>query len=498
MGRRVAGRRVRDVPAAPVLPGHPRASSPTRPASTARTRGRSSAAIYLPLARPALATLAIFTFMWTWNDLLNPLIYLQHLDQYTTTVGLAFFQGQYVGKWPEMMAGALVSLAPMIMLFVARPAVLRARHRAQRASRAERRSAAAIGLALEDFRPRQELRVPATDGAAAALPGDRRPQPPRARRSAATGRRGRPRELEAALDASGVEAIVDLDGGWGDHLRARDRALAGAAARAGSPCSRAWTTRAGPRTRRSARRRRARLRDGVAAGARGLKVWKLLGLRARDPRGTLVAGRRPAPGPAVGGGRRARRPGHDPRRRPDRLLRARSTRATSAGRSSASTRTGTSGRRGPPGRPGPRRVPAVRRAHRRPRGGRRPPPGDDVHRRPRRLRRRGPRAGVGDPRALPELQRGPRGADRASSGRQPYTARAFIERWSDRVLFGTDMAPGPGVVGRLLPVPRDRRRVVRLRRRRGRAARARAAGGSTGSTCPTTSLRRVYRENALR
>jgi ABC-type glycerol-3-phosphate transport system permease component len=74
--------------------------------------------IYLPLAKPALATLAIFTFMWTWNDLLNPLIYLQHLDQYTTTVGLAFFQGQYVGKWPEMMAGALVSLAPMIVLFI--------------------------------------------------------------------------------------------------------------------------------------------------------------------------------------------------------------------------------------------------------------------------------------------------------------------------------------------------------------------------------------------
>ena len=74
--------------------------------------------VYLPLARPALATLAIFTFMWTWNDLLNPLIYLRDLDSYTTTVGLAFFQGQFVGKWPEMMAGALVSLAPMIILFV--------------------------------------------------------------------------------------------------------------------------------------------------------------------------------------------------------------------------------------------------------------------------------------------------------------------------------------------------------------------------------------------
>ncbi|HEY3335103.1 MAG TPA: carbohydrate ABC transporter permease [Candidatus Limnocylindrales bacterium] len=76
------------------------------------------ARIYLPLARPALATLAIFTFMWSWNDLLSPLIYLRTLDQYTTTVGLAFFQGQFVGKWPEMMAGAMVSLAPMIILFV--------------------------------------------------------------------------------------------------------------------------------------------------------------------------------------------------------------------------------------------------------------------------------------------------------------------------------------------------------------------------------------------
>ena len=74
--------------------------------------------VYLPLARPAIATLAIFQFMWSWNDLINPLIYLRHLDQYTTTVGLAFFQGQYVGKWPEMMAGAMVSLLPMIILFV--------------------------------------------------------------------------------------------------------------------------------------------------------------------------------------------------------------------------------------------------------------------------------------------------------------------------------------------------------------------------------------------
>jgi multiple sugar transport system permease protein len=95
---------------------------PTELADAARVDGANSWQIYrhvyLPLARPALATLAIFIFMWSWNDLLIPLIYLRDLDQYTTTVGLAFFQGQYVGKWPEMMAGAMVSLVPMITLFV--------------------------------------------------------------------------------------------------------------------------------------------------------------------------------------------------------------------------------------------------------------------------------------------------------------------------------------------------------------------------------------------
>ena len=74
--------------------------------------------IYVPLAKPALATLAIFTFMWSWNDLIDPLIYLRDIPQYTVTVGLSFFKGQFVGKWPEMMAGALVSLVPMIALFV--------------------------------------------------------------------------------------------------------------------------------------------------------------------------------------------------------------------------------------------------------------------------------------------------------------------------------------------------------------------------------------------
>jgi ABC-type glycerol-3-phosphate transport system permease component len=74
--------------------------------------------IYLPLAKPALATLAIFTFMWSWNDLIDPIIYLRDIDTLTLTAGLSLFQGQYIGKWPLLMAGALVSIIPMIILFV--------------------------------------------------------------------------------------------------------------------------------------------------------------------------------------------------------------------------------------------------------------------------------------------------------------------------------------------------------------------------------------------
>ena len=74
--------------------------------------------VYLPLAKPALAALAIFTFLWSWNDLLHPLIFLPaDLDQTTLTVGLSLFQTQYAGKWTVMMAGALVSIAPVIVVF---------------------------------------------------------------------------------------------------------------------------------------------------------------------------------------------------------------------------------------------------------------------------------------------------------------------------------------------------------------------------------------------
>lgn len=76
--------------------------------------------IYLPLSRPALAALSIFVFMWSWNDLLHPLVYLPTDMQKTTlTVGLAFFQQQLVmgGKFTVLMAGALISILPLILVF---------------------------------------------------------------------------------------------------------------------------------------------------------------------------------------------------------------------------------------------------------------------------------------------------------------------------------------------------------------------------------------------
>lgn len=74
--------------------------------------------VYLPLARPAVAAVAIFTFLFSWNDLFGPLIYLpSDLQRTTLPVGLALFQAQYSGRWSVMMAGVLVSVAPIITVF---------------------------------------------------------------------------------------------------------------------------------------------------------------------------------------------------------------------------------------------------------------------------------------------------------------------------------------------------------------------------------------------
>ena len=74
--------------------------------------------IYLPLAKPALAALGLFTFLGSWNDLLHPLIYLPTNQKLTTiSIGLALFQTQYGGRWTILMAGTLISVLPIVILF---------------------------------------------------------------------------------------------------------------------------------------------------------------------------------------------------------------------------------------------------------------------------------------------------------------------------------------------------------------------------------------------
>jgi len=74
--------------------------------------------IILPLSRPALAVVALFTFMWAWNDFLGPLVYLQHQDQYTLALGLQTFQSQQGGtEFHYLMAASVLIIAPVIILF---------------------------------------------------------------------------------------------------------------------------------------------------------------------------------------------------------------------------------------------------------------------------------------------------------------------------------------------------------------------------------------------
>jgi len=73
--------------------------------------------IILPLSRPALATVAIFTFQAAWNDFLAPLIFLHEQSKYTLMLGLSFFRGAYQVNWAYLMASSLVVTLPLIVLF---------------------------------------------------------------------------------------------------------------------------------------------------------------------------------------------------------------------------------------------------------------------------------------------------------------------------------------------------------------------------------------------
>jgi multiple sugar transport system permease protein len=73
--------------------------------------------VILPISAPALATVVIFTFQATWNDFLQPLIYLQDQSHYTLTLGLNFFRGSFQVNWAYLMAASLVVVLPVVIVF---------------------------------------------------------------------------------------------------------------------------------------------------------------------------------------------------------------------------------------------------------------------------------------------------------------------------------------------------------------------------------------------
>ena len=95
---------------------------PTELCEAARIDGLSEYGIYarimLPLSLPAVSTLVIFTFMNTWNNFLRPLIFLNSQENWTLSMGLAKFQGTYVTQWNQMMAGALITMLPILVVYI--------------------------------------------------------------------------------------------------------------------------------------------------------------------------------------------------------------------------------------------------------------------------------------------------------------------------------------------------------------------------------------------
>ncbi len=88
----------------------------------ARVDGASSFRIWwqivMPLSGPALATLAIFTFLGQWNSFLWPLVVTNSEQMRTLPVGLATFQGQYSVQWHLLMAGSVISVLPILVIYL--------------------------------------------------------------------------------------------------------------------------------------------------------------------------------------------------------------------------------------------------------------------------------------------------------------------------------------------------------------------------------------------
>jgi len=74
--------------------------------------------IILPLSKPAIAVVALFQFLYSWNDFLGPLVYLTRQETFTLSLGLQAYQSQQGGvDWASLMAASTLVCVPIIILF---------------------------------------------------------------------------------------------------------------------------------------------------------------------------------------------------------------------------------------------------------------------------------------------------------------------------------------------------------------------------------------------
>lgn len=89
---------------------------------TARIDGCSHLTIYsriiLPLAKPAIATMVLFSFVWTWNDYMGPYLYISSVEKQMLSVGIKLFADGQVQDYGSQMASATLVLLPIIVVFL--------------------------------------------------------------------------------------------------------------------------------------------------------------------------------------------------------------------------------------------------------------------------------------------------------------------------------------------------------------------------------------------
>lgn len=97
-------------------------SIPTELEEAARIDGCGHLRLYYEIimknSKPALATLTLFIFMGVWNEFLRPMLYLNKQELWTMSLGLSKFRGNYVSMWSNLMCGAVVTVIPVIVVFM--------------------------------------------------------------------------------------------------------------------------------------------------------------------------------------------------------------------------------------------------------------------------------------------------------------------------------------------------------------------------------------------